>query len=1013
MPRTPLHSLLCAVLTAAFAFPSVIAAEEEPVDFNDQIRPLLSDRCFTCHGFDANAREADLRLDTPEGALEKREDANPAIVPGNLKTSLVWQRIIATDPDDVMPPADSIRQLSKEDKALIRRWIEEGANYEPHWTFVPVEKPEVEQDAGHPVDQLVSRRLKKEDLTLSPEADKHTLARRLSFDLRGLPPTPEEVEQFLNNKSPDAWSQLVDLYLADPAFGERMAWPWLEAARYADTNGFQGDNERTMWPWRDWVIEAFNKNLPYDDFTVWQIAGDLLPDPTFEQQLATGFLRNHAINGEGGSIPEENRVNYVMDMAETVGTIWMALTYHCCRCHDHKYDPLTQKEYYGLTDFFNHTPVTGGGGDPQTAPILAAPTDRQKSTEQTLVKEQQDLRKQLPTSEEQLKWEQTQASSLTGSTWTPLPISSAKAEALTLTVQKNGAILASDKNPEKDTYTIEIRGTGTTLTGLLLEALRHPSMTKGGLSRSSSGNFVLTGFEVAIRKADGTTSPVVIKSAEATYEQGPYKVQGALDKNSATGWAVYEGKPVDRDHAAVFRFANKIELTEKQTLLITLHHQSPHAQHNLGHFRINGTTAASPQLPGNSKLVTALKVLPAKRSKEQQQVVRDAFLASDPKFRALQSRDKTIDKELADLRKGISKVMIMADRKEKRKTHILAIGSYEAPGEEVIATTPSFLPPLGAEGHANRLDLARWLVSREHPLTSRVTVNRLWQEFFGIGLVKSTEDFGVQSEIPVHPELLDWLAADFMDHGWDYKRLVRNIVTSKTYRQSSAVTSTVLERDPANRLLARGPRFRLPSWMIRDQALAVSGRLIAQQGGEPVKPWQPEGLWAEVTFGGGKKRYVPDTGEKLRRRSLYTFWRRISAPPMFFDSAKREVCEVGVARTNSPLHALSTLNDPLYVETSRALAARAVRESSADPAAALARAFTIVQAHPPSADELAILVSNYETAKAIFAQAPKDAEAFLSIGESPRHPDLDPITQAALTSVCLSILNTDEALTKE
>ncbi|MDA0767679.1 MAG: PSD1 and planctomycete cytochrome C domain-containing protein [Verrucomicrobia bacterium] len=775
MPFSLLRSLPTALAAALLCTPGLLA--EEPVDFNDHIRPLLSDRCFTCHGFDANAREADLRLDTPEGAFGKREKGDPAIVPGKPNASPLWQRVIASDPDDVMPPPDFLRQLSTEEKKLIKRWIEEGANYEPHWTFVPVEKPEVDPAQGHPVDQLVTRRLNKEGLTLSKQADKHTLARRLSFDLRGLPPTPRELENFLNDSSPEAWNKLVDLYLADPAFGERMAWPWLEAARYADTNGFEGDRDRTMWPWRDWVIEAFNKNLPYDDFTTWQIAGDLLPDPTYEQQLATGFLRNHSINGEGGSIPEENRVNYVMDMAETVGTVWMGLTFNCCRCHDHKYDPLTQKEYYGLTDFFNQTPVDGSGGNAQTPPVLAALSATQRATEETLTEELQAIRATVP------------------------------------------------DNPTRAT---------------------------------------------------------------------------------------------------------------------------------------------------------------------------------------------AIEKQLGDLRKNAPKVMIMADRQERRQTHILAIGSYEAPGQEVSALTPAFLPPLQRDRPdqpANRLDLARWLVSPEHPLTSRVTVNRLWQELFGIGLVKSPEDFGVQSEIPVHPALLDWLAADFMEHDWDFKHLIRTIVTSNTYRQSAEVSSTLLERDPANRLLARGPRFRLPFWMIRDQALAVSGRLIAQQGGEPVKPWQPPGLWAEATF--GYKRYTPDTGDKIRRRSLYTFWRRISAPPMFFDSAKRERCEVGSNRTNSPLHALATLNDPLYAEAARALAARAVTESSPDPATALSRAFNILLARTPGQAERAILLANFEDAKALFAASPADAEAFLSIGETPRHPDLDTISHAALAVVCLSLLNTDEALTKE
>ena len=765
------------------ATPTLSVAAE--LSFNADIRPLLSDRCFACHGFDANTREADLRLDTPEAAYADRE-GGPAIVPGDPNASLIWKRIISDDPDEVMPPPDHLLGLNDAEKEKIRKWIEQGAKYEKHWTFTRVEKPAV--PAGdHPVDSLVGKRLRTEGLELSPMAEKTTRIRRLSFDLRGLPPSPEEVNAFLSDESENAWEKVVDRFLADPAFGERMAWPWLDAARYADTNGYQHDAERTMWPWRDWVVNAINRNLRYDDFTVWQIAGDLLPDATFEQKLATGFLRNHAINGEGGRIPEENRVDYVMDMTETVGTVWMALTMNCCRCHDHKYDPISQKEYYGLADFFNQTPVTGKDRSPQAAPNLAVPSEVQQ---------------------EQLQQRKT---------------------------------------------------------------------------------------------------------------------------------AVREAK---------------------------------------------------------------------------------AALAAKPENNKLKARVKAAEDALKKLEGGIPKVMVMADQEKRRPSHVLAVGSYEQPGEEVQAHTPAVLPPMKSRGeHSDRLDLALWLTSREHPLMSRVTVNRLWQEFFGMGFVKTPEDFGVQSEIPKHPELLDWLAADFMEHGWDFKRLVRTIVTSKTYRQSSRVTPELLEKDPDNRLLARGPRFRLPAWMIRDQALAASGLLVRKVGGEPVFPWQPEGLWEEVTFGGGKKSYKVDTGEDLRRRSLYTFWRRISAPPMFFDNAKREVCEVGTLRTNSPLHALATLNDRLYSEAARALASRAVKsagqEFEKDPSTALDVAFRITLAREPSEDENRILREDFEIARKMFEDDPESAKAFLAIGETPPDPAMDAVTQAALASVCLSILNTDEALTKE
>lgn len=1000
-----------------FTLVATWAAAEEPVDFNDQIRPLLSDKCFACHGFDANAREANLRLDTPEGALEKRPDADPAIIPGEADHSLVWQRIISDDPDDVMPPPDFLRQLSGEDKKLIRRWIEEGANYEPHWTFVPVEKPKTEGDK-HPIDQLVTRRLKKEDLTLAPEADQRTLIRRLSLDLRGLSPSLQEIDQFLVDTSPDAWPNLVDRFLADPAFGERMAWPWLEAARYADTNGFQGDNERTMWPWRDWVIESFNKNLPYDDFTVWQIAGDLIPNSTFEQKLATGFLRNHAINGEGGSIPEENRVNYVMDMAETVGTVWMGLTYNCCRCHDHKYDPLTQKEYYGLTDFFNHTPVNGGGANAQTPPILAAPTTDQKAEVvrlQNLIAENSKKLQPLKNSliEKQAAWEAEHLSKTTSTIWKPLAMSAKSNRPKTkFTPLPDQSILVTGENPNTIDYTVTSPAPGEPITAIRLDALRHHTMTRGGLARSDSGNFVLTDFEVYLHQKDQPKKRLPIASAKPSFEQPGLPITHALDDNPGTGWAVLKGRFVDRDHAAVFHLTEPLVPTPGAQLEIILRHNSQHKFHSIGRFRLSYASSENPTLePGFDALTALLKIPPPQRSKAQSEFLAQAHFETRPEHGKLTNEIKDLTEEIQKIEATSPKVMIMADQEKRRKTHILAIGSYEQPGEEVTANTPAFLPPLKTDQPASRLDLARWLVSPDHPLTSRVTVNRLWQELFGIGLLKSPEDFGVQSEIPFHPELLDWLASDFIEHEWNFKHLVRTIVTSRTYRQSSDLSSLSLERDPANRLLARGPRFRMPSWMIRDNTLAVSGLLTPKIGGAPVFPYQPPGLWSEVTF--GKKKYTPGTGEDLRRRSLYTFWRRISAPPMFFDSAKREMCEVGSSRTNSPLHALSTLNDPFYSEAARSLATRAINESSSEPKAALTRAFTITQSRPPRKNELTILLSNYQSALAIFTESPTDAEAFLSIGETPRHPDLKAIPQAALASVCLSILNTDEAFTKE
>ena len=955
------------------------------IGFNTHIRPILSDHCFACHGFDANSREADLRLDIAEGAYARRDDG-VGIAPGDPDSSLVWQRIISDDPDEVMPPPEHLVRLDEKEKDLIHRWIKEGAKYEKHWTFLPVEKPPLPDPTQHPVDTLATSRLAPLGLALAPEAAPETLIRRLSLDLRGLPPSPEEVADFLADQSPEAWDKLVDSLLADPAFGERFAWPWLDAARYADSNGFQNDAERTMWPWRDWVVEAINRNLPYDQFTVWQIAGDLLPDATHEQILATGFLRNHAINGEGGSIPEENRVNYVFDMTETVGTVWMGLTLNCCRCHDHKYDPLSQKDYYSLTAFFNQTPVTGAGGDPQTKPNLPAPSPKQKREKDDLQAKVTQLKKERESLTHELLGRQTNQPVSPWHALNPSKITTSDS-GLVFRALSDHSLLSSGTNPDHATITVQAPLPPAPLHSIRLDALRHESMTEGGIARSDSGNFVLTSFEAFLIRKDGSRTKLPLQNPQATFEQGPYTIASALDENPETGWAVYDGRPIDRDHAALFHLANPLPSEPEAILEIVLRHQSRHPKHFLGRFKLSLSSHPNPALE-----------------------ISAPGAVDHPAHKNLSDEIKKLESRLAQIDKETPKVMVMADRPELRKTFILAVGSYQAAGEEVSAATPAVLPSLKNEATPNRLDLARWLVSREHPLTSRVTVNRLWQTLFGTGLIKSPEDLGVQSEIPVHPHLLDWLAADFIDTGWDFKKLVKTIVTSQVYRQSSKVDSLALERDPDNRLLARAPRYRLPSWMIRDQALALSGQLVRDLGGEPVKPWQPEGLWAEVTFGGGKKQYVPDTGEKLRRRSLYTFWRRISAPPMIFDNAKRETCEVGVYRTNSPLHALATLNDPLYLECARALAYRAL---ALDPSNPLDTAFTLITCRQPTDRESQAIATLHQDALDHFQGKPEEVQALLSAGELPISKTIAPEIQAALTTTLLSLLNTDEALTRE
>ncbi len=814
------------------------ARAEDRVSFSRDVLPIFSDYCFKCHGPDEKGREAELRLDTQEGALAVR-DGKAIVKPGDLAASELIRRILSTDPDEVMPPPIAKHDLKPQQIETLKRWVTEGAVWGKHWAFEPLSAPAVpEVPAGlgavvNAIDSFVLARLQREGLTPSPTADKATLIRRLSLDLTGLPPTPKEVDAFVADESPAAYEQLVDRLLASPRYGERMVWEWLEAARYADSNGYQGDGERTMWPWRDWAIGAFNSNLPYDQFSVWQIAGDQLPEATRDQKLATGFLRNHMINGEGGRIAAENRVDYVMDMTETTGTVWLAVTMNCCRCHDHKFDPVLQADYYSLFDFFNHTPVDGGGGNPQTPPVLDLPTP-----------------------------EQTQ-------------------------------------------------------------------------------------------QLDAVNAEHAKATAELT----------ALEKES---FVVVEG-PLSKSKLAV-------NLTEEQK-------------------KILDQSAGDRDSGRLQKLIEFI-----------------GDLEHEPYLKKLEALKAVVDRRNG-INGGIPRVMIMADQPTQRETFILTKGLYNKPTEiKVTANTPHALPPMPAEAAKNRLGLANWLVSKENPLTPRVVVNRFWQQLFGIGLVKTSEDFGVQGEKPSHPELLDWLAVDFRDSGWNVKGLMKRIVMSATYRQSSRVAPGMSERDPQNRLLARGSRYRLPSWMIRDQALAASGLFVEKVGGPPVRPYQPEGVWEEATFGG--KRYTPDTGEALYRRSLYTFWRRIIGPTMFFDVAPRQTCIVKPVRTNTPLQALAVMNDVQYIEAARALAERAM-QASPDRDGRITFAVRRLLGRQPKPEEIAVLATSYDRQLAEYTQSPTETDKLLKQGASPRDAALNTTEHAALTGVTLILLNLDETLTRE
>ncbi len=870
----------------------------------------------------------------------------------------------------------------------------------------------------------------------SPEASRETLIRRLSLDLTGLPPTVEQVDAFVNDSKPRAYERLVDRLLESPAYGQRMAWDWLDAARYADTNGYQGDNERTMWPWRDWVVDAFNRNLPYDQFTVWQLAGDLLPDATFEQKLATAFCRNHMINGEGGRIAEENRIEYVMDMTETMGTVWLGLTLNCCRCHDHKYDPITNAEYYKLFAFFNQTPIQGGGGNPQTPPNLVAPSEIQsarladlQTQIASLDRETQSLKDSLGSL--QPEWEARQLESWSRSpSWQALHAATLEAAGSQLRQLEDDSILATGSPPDNDTYTITAPASADKITAIRLEALQHESLTSNSLSHASSGNFVLTEIEVTLIDSDPTSeqeTKLTISGAEATFEQGGHPVKDAFDGKRQSGWAVYEGRVVDREHTAIFHFAEPVPIAPNQQIKVVLRHDSKHARHNLGRFRLSLTSADQPTLADtNEQLLTALQTPLDQRSDTQREQLTKTYLESSPAYQTLGQRRSDLIKQRDEVQSDFPKVMVMADMPEARQTFMLSRGQYNKPTDEVHAEMPAFLPEFSRqEGAAseplNRLTLARWLVDSSNPLTPRVTVNRFWQQVFGVGLVKTTEDFGAQGEIPVQMDLLNWLAWRFQQDNWDVKNLMRLVVNSHTYRQSSRVTNAEdYQRDPENRFLARGARYRMPAWMLRDQALFVSGLLSAQSGGPAVNSYQPAGVWEEASF--GKKKYQQDSGEKLYRRSLYVFWRRIIAPTMFFDNASRQTCTVKFSRTNTPLHALQTLNDVTFVEAARTLAQQVLLDTpvaggsdqaSIDDSVCINEIMRRVLARPASDRERQVLVRGLQRSRAEFANDPSAAATLLAVGESAPMESLDAIEHAAWTSLCLAVLNLDESLNRE
>ena len=1039
-------------------------AAAAPVSFNREILPILSNNCFACHGPDEKARKTRFHFDSKDAAFIK----DGVIVPGHAQDSLLIQHITSTDPEERMPPPDSGRSLTDKQIDLLKRWIDQGAKWDTHWAYVAPQRaePPVIARAGWartPIDRFIAARLEREGLAPSPEADPETLLRRVTYDLTGLPPTPAEIDSFLADRAPDAYERRVDALLQSAHYGERMAMPWLDASRYADTHGYHIDSLREMWPWRDWVIEAFNRNEPFDQFVIEQLAGDELPNATREQKIASGFNRNHMINFEGGAIAEEYRVEYVIDRVEATSSAFMGLTMGCARCHTHKYDPITQREFYQFFAFFNSVPEQGlDGRTGNAAPVLLLPSHDQQQRLESLdaaIAAKQAALTDAIVGPLQTAWEDTVATDA--------------ASAMVAAVDGEGLVA----HYELDGNFSDVSGHhlhGRTITG-------EPTFDSGQIGRAVSfdgDTEVSFGNPAPLDRADRFSLAVWLRgrgklpvNVFQKLEAGPHRrgLDWRLDDVELVGiqrWAARLTVTLASDlpgSAIQLRTRDRLTLGDWYHLALTYDGSGKAAGLRLF---VNGAPAdvevVNDTLTGPAVTTAPLRVgnrglgvpfvgqlddlrvydrvltrpeidllatdypvrvvlsgVLGKRSKDDSAKLRDYFLthAAPLALRASATELKALRIERDAFAKTITTTMVMSDLDKPRDTFVLGRGDYRNPGEKVEPNIPAMLGSLPDGAPRTRLTLARWLVDPKNPLTARVAVNRFWQSYFGLGIVKTQEDFGVQGDPPSHPELLDWLATEFVRSGWDVRAMQRLIVTSAVYRQASKVTPALLERDPENRLLARGPRLRLPAELIRDTALAAAGLLDDRIGGPSVLPYQPANLWDEMAFGEGfsGQRYEQSHGRDLYRRGMYTLWKRTVPPASLaaFDAPSREKCTARRGQTNTPLQALALMNDPTYVEASRALAQRALLEGGTSTNRRLGYAFRLATARTPTGKEIDVLRRLLEGRLAAFRKDPAAAAKLLEVGESPRDRRLDPVEHAAWTTVASVILNLDETVTKQ
>lgn len=1009
---------------AAIAVMLSASAFGDDVEFNRDVRPILSNHCFTCHGPDSATREGGLRLDQREAATAAGDSGERAIVPGDFDASEMIRRVTSTDPDERMPPADGPKVLDPKQIATLKTWIENGAKYQSHWAFSSVAEPPVPETAGNQwphsdIDHFVFAQLLERQLKPAAEATPETLIRRVAFDLTGLPPTVDEVDEYLSDMSDQAYEHMVDRYLESPAYGEHMARHWLDLARYADTNGYQYDTEREQWVWRDWVIDAYNRNIPFDRFTIEQLAGDMLPDATAQQRLATGFNRNHGITIEGGIIDEEYRTEYVMDRVSTTGGVWMGLTVGCARCHDHKYDPISQREFYQLYSFFNQVPEKGMRGFTPSEKISSPlADDRQQQLESKLQTLRAELDHPVDLDSHLNQWAGQLAKSAVGG-WNVLSPETLKSSGgSTLTRLDDYSVLAGGANPRHDIYDISSRTDAVDITAVRLETLTHESLPGGGPGRHSNSNFVLSEFELTAISVvdDSKTQTVKFVRAISDYEQANYEVARAINGTVGNndGWAV-DGPTRKKPATAIFVAEKPFGFSGGTELRFRLRHEAGFATHGVGRTRLSVTTDRESDLslqgiPADIRQIAATEKVA--RSAVDAAKLRDYFIAHHDPRKDLKQRIAAIEQQQAT---AYPATMIMQDMPQPRKTHVLHRGQYNEPTDEVTAGVPAVFPSMPTDAAANRLGFAQWLMDPSHPLTARVAVNRYWQRLFGIGLVKTSEDFGVQGSLPSHPELLDWLATEFVRSGWDVKHIQRMMIMSATYRQTSRVGPAAYQADPENRWLARGPRMRLDGEELRDAALVASGLLVNQLGGESVYPYQPAGLWMELNNRPGySKEYPQGSGEDLYRRSVYTFWKRTVPSPMLkiLDAPEREFCTIRRSRTNTPSQALVLLNSPQFVEAARHLGERMMKHDGPRIEDKLTFGFRLVTARKPTALEMAAIVEAFESEQRKLTLSPDTALKILQVGDSEYDSTLDQSQLAAFASIASLFLNLDEAITK-